>query len=263
MDPDDLLRVADLNLAESFREMARWHARTEILERDSMLLTCGPDSFPALSFAMRAAADARPMAEEFLRVAKAFFAERKRAFSIRLRSHADADLVAACEALGLPCVADSPGMVLDAPLTAAAALKGVELRMVKQPQDAADYGRIVAEAYESAGLRKESALLQFALPDRLVSPHLVVAVAYVEGTPSSCAMGLLSHGIAGVYWVGTIPSARRLGLAELCTRAVGNEAFARGARRIVLQASAQGEPVYKAMGYREFTRYPWYLCRTR
>jgi predicted GNAT family acetyltransferase len=76
-------------------------------------------------------------------------------------------------------------------------------------------------------------------------------------------MSLLSHGIAGIYWVGTVPSARRRGLATLCTQAVGNDAFAQGARRVVLQASAEGEPLYRAMGYREFTRYPWYLCPTR
>lgn len=259
----DLLRLADLNLAESYREMARWHAHTEIVERDSTLMTCGPDSFPALSFAMRAAADARPAAADFLRIAKAFFAERKRAFSIRVRSHVDADLSEACEGLGLRCVFDSPGMVLDAPLAPVVAPKGVELRTVRHPRDAADFGQVVAEAYEASGLRKESAALQFALGDRLIAPHLLLAVAYVDGAPSSCAMALLSHGIAGIYWVGTVPGARRRGLAELCTRAVGNEAFARGARRVILQASAEGQPVYRAMGYREFTRYPWYLCPTR
>jgi ribosomal protein S18 acetylase RimI-like enzyme len=263
MDPDDLLRLADLNLAESYREMARWHARTEIVERDSMLLTCGPDSFAGLSFAMRAAEDTRPSAADFLKIAKAFFAERKRGFSIRVRSHADADLAEACGALGLPCIFDSPGMVLDGPLAPAAAPEGVELLMVRHPRDAADFGRVVAESYENTGLRKESAALQFALPDRLIAPHLLVVVASVDGAVSSCAMGLLSHGIAGIYWVGTVPSARRRGLAELCTRAVGNHAFAQGARKVVLQASAQGEPVYRAMGYREFTRYPWFLCPTR
>jgi predicted GNAT family acetyltransferase len=56
-----------------------------------------------------------------------------------------------------------------------------------------------------------------------------------------------------------MPDARGKGLAELCTRAVGNLAFDLGARVVVLQASVMGEPVYRRMGYREVTRYPYYL----
>jgi ribosomal protein S18 acetylase RimI-like enzyme len=263
MDTETLLRLADLNLAESYREMARWHAHTEILERGSMLLTCGPDSFPALSFAMRTGPGPHPSPDDFLQLATAFFRERKRTFSIRLRSHADADLAAVCEARRLPRLDESPGMVLDGTLAEAIAAEGVELRTVNDPQLAADFGRVAAAAYETAGLRKESAALQFGIPERLLEPHLFAMVAYLDATPSACAMALLSHGIAGVYWVGTVPGARRRGLGELCTRAVGNEAFARGVHRVVLQASAEGEPVYRSMGYREFTRYPWYLCPTR
>jgi ribosomal protein S18 acetylase RimI-like enzyme len=263
MNEETLLRLADLSLAESYREMARWHTHTEILEQGSMLLTCGPDSFPALSFAMRTGPEARPSPDDFLRIATAFFRERRRAFSIRLRSHADADLAEVCEARGVRRVGDSPGMVLEGALPDAVAAAGVELRIVNDSQSAADFGRVAAAAYETAGLRKESAALQFGVPERLLEPHLFAVVAYLGRAPSACAITLLGHGIAGVYWVGTAPDARRRGLAELCTRAVGNEAFARGARRVVLQASAEGESLYRAMGYREFTRYPWYLCATR
>ncbi len=71
-------------------------------------------------------------------------------------------------------------------------------------------------------------------------------------------MTILSHGIAGVYWVGTVEEARGYGLGDLCTRTVSNAAFDRGAKRVVLQASKQGEPIYLRMGYREVTRYLWY-----
>jgi ribosomal protein S18 acetylase RimI-like enzyme len=263
MERAELLELGDLNLAESYREMARWHAECELIERDSILLTCGPDSFPALSFAMRVRPEPEPGALAFLNVAKAFFADRKRSFSIRVRSHVDGDLEQACEAMGLLRVADNPGMAIDKPLADASAPAGFELRRVGDVETAMDFGRVAADAYATSGLRKESAARLFAMPGRLIAPHLVAVVGYADDSPCSCALALLSHGIAGIYWVGTIPQARGSGFAAQCTRSVGNEALARGARFVVLQASEQGEPVYRRMGYREFTRYPWYICRTR
>jgi predicted GNAT family acetyltransferase len=87
-------------------------------------------------------------------------------------------------------------------------------------------------------------------------------VAYKDNKPASCAFALLSHGIAGIYYVGTIEAARGIGLAEQCVRAVGNAAFKFGARCVILQASIYGEPVYKRIGYQESTRYLRYLCRS-
>ena len=72
-------------------------------------------------------------------------------------------------------------------------------------------------------------------------------------------MVIVTHGVAGVYWVGTAPGARGRGLAELCTRAAGNAGFDLGARVAALQASVMGEPVYRRMGYVEVTRYPSFV----
>jgi predicted GNAT family acetyltransferase len=72
-------------------------------------------------------------------------------------------------------------------------------------------------------------------------------------------MIVFSHSIAGIYWVGTIESFRKKGLAEVCTATVTNEAFRRGASSVILQASPFGEPIYRRLGFKEFTRYLWYM----
>ena len=61
-------------------------------------------------------------------------------------------------------------------------------------------------------------------------------------------MTLSSHGIAGLYWVGTVEQARRSGLGRAVTAAVTNIAFDRGASLVTLQASVMGEPVYRVHG---------------
>ena len=70
---------------------------------------------------------------------------------------------------------------------------------------------------------------------------------------------LLSHGIGGVYWVGTTPAGRGRGLAEACTRTVTNIAFDEGARMVTLQASPMGDPIYRRMGYRQIGSYALYF----
>ena len=97
----------------------------------------------------------------------------------------------------------------------------------------------------------------------MLAPHLVWALARLDGRPVACAMALLSHGVAGVYWVGTAPDVRRRGLAERVTRAVGNAGFDAGMRVAALQASVMGHPVYLRMGYETVSYTRWYLARPR
>ncbi len=100
-------------------------------------------------------------------------------------------------------------------------------------------------------------------PQRVLEPQFILGLVHLNGAPASAAMALLSHGIGGIYWVGTLKQARGMGLAEYCVSGVGNAAFSAGARKIILQASTFGEPIYAKIGYREFTRYPWFMCSSK
>ena len=79
-----------------------------------------------------------------------------------------------------------------------------------------DYGRVVAEANDDPGERERAGLL---FHDRtILAPHIAAFVAYLDGAPVSCAMTLVSHGVAGVFYVATVESARRRGLGDALTR---------------------------------------------
>ena len=140
---------------------------------------------------------------------------------------------------------------------------GVTLKHVTNKSMVNDYAEVVALSFTHLGMPEEAGRSIFSNPNAFLAPHLYAVVAYKDEKPVSCALALLSHGIGGIYYVGTIESARGMGLAEHCTRAVGNAAFEFGARLVILQASPYGEPVYKRMGYQESTRYCRFLCGSR
>jgi ribosomal protein S18 acetylase RimI-like enzyme len=74
-------------------------------------------------------------------------------------------------------------------------------------------------------------------------------VAYINDTPAAASTVFFGSRAAGVYFVATIPSARRKGLANAVTRRGLEESRRRGYATAVLQASRMGEPLYRKMGF--------------
>ncbi|MDX2167636.1 MAG: GNAT family N-acetyltransferase [Deltaproteobacteria bacterium] len=254
MTDDERRELSDLNYAEASREMAR-RAGGAVLDEGGVLLFAGGDALPVLiNGAMRT--DPRVAPAEVLARARHFFAPRRRGFSVIARAHVDADLQEACTTAGLIAFGQAPGMVLDRRLPDAAPPPGVTLRAVASADDAVAFAAVMDEAYQSLGMPAGVAAAQVGRLAALAAPHIVAVLARLDGAPVAGAMTIVTHGVAGVYWVGTRAAARGRGLAELCTRAAGNACFDRGARIAALQASPMGEPVYRRMGYREVTRYP-------
>jgi GNAT superfamily N-acetyltransferase len=135
---------------------------------------------------------------------------------------------------------------------------GVRILAVS-PERATDFVEVIAAAYETMGLAPDVTRKAFATPERWLAAQWHVQVVYEHDRPVAGAMLLFSHGIAGVYWVGTLPDARGRGYADAVMRVITRYAFEHGARLVVLQASPMGDPVYRRLGFREVTRYPWYL----
>jgi hypothetical protein len=251
---EERILLSDLNYAEALRELTR-RAGGVVHDEDGVLCYAGVDSYPVLmNGAMRTGSG--PPAAVVLERARAFFARRGRGYTVCVRAHADTDLREAGERAGLTPIGDGPGMVLDRRLPDVMPPPGVELRRVSSDDDVAAFGRIMGEAYATYGMPATVGPASFPHRDVLVAPHIATFLAVLEGEPVAGAMVVVTHGVAGVYWVGTVPAARGRGLAELCTRAAGNAGFDQGARLAALQASVMGEPLYRRMGYVEVTRYP-------
>ncbi len=255
MSPSSILELSDLNYAEANRELTR-RGGGIVHDEDGLLLYAGAHSLPVL---VNGAIRTNPKlpAETVLTRARNFFAPLGRGYSILIQAHIDADLRDAATAAGLHTMGDSPGMVLDRRLPDVTPKPDITLRQVTNASDAKAFGDVMSAAYGTYGMPPDVTPAILGNPNVLSAPHIVTFLAELGGKPAAGAMVIVTHGVAGIYWVGTTPDARGRGLAELCTRAAGNAGFDLGARIAALQASVMGEPVYRRMGYVEVTRYPY------
>jgi len=135
----------------------------------------------------------------------------------------------------------------------------VKVRLANGVADWQAFVDIAATSYVSMGFPAEATRALMSSPERMQRPVWRCAVASHEGVDRAAAVLLLSHSIAELYWVGTLPEARNKGLAAACVHHLTNVAFEQGARAVVLQASAARAPLYRRMGFVEFTQYPIYF----
>ncbi len=253
---DDLGTLGHLNLIEFSREQARWGVGGAVEESDGVVLVASGSWLPVLcNCGFRG--DDRIAPALLVERSDAFFGARRRGYTIMVRDTAvDDDLRRGCETAGLVAFGEpAPEMACTAPVTEHRP-DGVDIRPVTTAAGVADFAAVCAAAYSTYGMPAETPAELFSVPERVLDARHVVAVLASAGDqPVSGALILLSHGIAGVYWVGTVDGARRSGLGRAVTASVTNTAFARGATAVTLQASVMGEPIYRAMGYRSLFRY--------
>ena len=132
---------------------------------------------------------------------------------------------------------------------------GLQVRRVRDDQGRRDYLEVTAEAYATFQQPREMTEETFAALESLRAPHIQGFVGYLDGAPVAAAALYLTHGVAGIGWVGTVSAHRGHRYAEAVTWAAVREGFKRGAIFANLQASPLGRPVYERMGFITPTRY--------
>jgi GNAT superfamily N-acetyltransferase len=153
---------------------------------------------------------------------------------------------------GKVCVADPPGM------------EAAQLAPPRRPLPA-----LVCRPVRDAGTRRAfcnivCACFQVPAPvgERLYLPvdawnhPLQGWIGYHAGEPVCCAAVIDAAGCLGIYSVGTLPAWRGRGFGEAVVRHAVSAAREAGARGpLILQSSISGESLYRAMGFRQTTRY--------
>jgi ribosomal protein S18 acetylase RimI-like enzyme len=258
MNDAHVLAPADLNFIEFNRHGARTTHGGLVHEEAGLVIFRPGHRFP-VGFTGVFRTDPSLAPSEAIRRAREFFAPLDQGYTHVLMLHRDPDLAMALEASGATAFSRSPGMVCERRLSDMPMPPGVVLERVVDARGVRSFGEIAGMAYATMGMPPKIGPRHFADDASLLQPDIFAFVARLDGVPIGTAMCLVSHGVAGIYWVGTVPEARRRGIGEACTRAATNAGFDAGARFAALQASAMGEPIYRRMGFREVTRYPWYV----
>jgi ribosomal protein S18 acetylase RimI-like enzyme len=159
-------------------------------------------------------------------------------------------LVAACEKFGLRAVAEMPGMVADSLREAKRVSSRMEIVRAQDPRVMADFRTIGALCFHVP-----PTWFREVFDDAMPTREFVCWVGYSAGLPVATAATVVSHGVIGIYNVATVPDERGKGYAEAITRyAIAEAARQSGVTRVILQATAQGERLYKRLGFYEVSR---------
>jgi ribosomal protein S18 acetylase RimI-like enzyme len=250
--PAWLARRADANYRELFRAMARISPDGRVEEDGDLLLVRTGPLLPLFNAAIVKRVPAEP--EALFHRATTFFAASSQRWALVAADDA-ADAMAATAANAGRCRDASPGMVLTPPVGAPPAPAGLRIEVVRDTAMLRTYNETMTAGFGNewaAGAMLETNAL-------LDVPDLVHYAGFVADVPVATAMRFISHRMAGVYNVSTVPEYRRRGIGEAMTWRAALDGLAEGCLASSLQASEMGLTMYRRMGYQTVTAYSLWL----
>jgi len=240
----DLLHACDVNMRLSNAAFLGTSVKGEVLESFDLYITnCG---LAAVDFNRAHVKDpgsdlAAPIAR-----AEAYFRAAELPFGFTVRSDLETpECAAALERAGYVRTASIPAMVLDPIRAENPSIPGFAVREVRTQ---ADLEQFQSTSFIGFGFPPTIGRL-FLTEQFLRTPGAVLYLGTVDGEPACTSSVVRTSGIAGVYWVATLPEFRGRGLGEAITWAAVAGGAADGCRVASLQASDMGRPVYERMGF--------------
>jgi ribosomal protein S18 acetylase RimI-like enzyme len=246
---DELLVAADRNIVGAWRAvLAGSPTPGEAREGAVTLLSSG---LPVPLFNPAFVAGAVNDPEVTVRRIVDHYASRGAPFAVYFRDEVAPGLAEACDAAGL-LEHWRPALMVLAPIppTDPSAMSDLRIRRVTT-HTVDDYAAVLSAGF---GLPSELADLLFGT-SLLGIAGLSAFIGTVQGEPVGSAAVFVSDGVAGIYNIATVPSRRGKGIGEAMTWAAVKAGEEAGMTCAILQASAQGEPVYQRMGFETPSRY--------
>lgn len=164
-------------------------------------------------------------------------------------------------ACGLEYDGNTPGMAVDlAELDdRGRSVPGLAIERVQGPQAQASFASVAVAGFDLPPASKGAsiALLEGLGYDLPLASYLGI----YNGEPVATSQVFLGEGVAGIYWVATLPAGRGKGIGAAMTLAPLLEARRMGYRAGILQSSPMGYPVYRRLGFVENCRLPYYTWK--
>jgi GNAT superfamily N-acetyltransferase len=240
----------DADYWESSRLFMEVSRRGEAIDQGDLLLHhCG---FPMLNLNLAHVKDPDADPHDVAARAQRWFGERELPFLVSVRSDRAGRFAPALRDAGWQAQPGIPALSLrlagaraaDAAF-AASQVAGLEIRRVRDDGDLAAFQRT---AFVGFGLPEPAARL-YLTPELRDTPEVTLLLGCLDGQPACTSLVIDRGEIAGIYWVATLPDARRRGLGEAITWAAVHAGAAAGCAVASLQASAMGRPIYERMGF--------------
>jgi GNAT superfamily N-acetyltransferase len=246
----------EANLRQSFRTLAQGRPRSDVSELDGVSIVSLGVAFQMFNAAfLNRRVTGREDMEHRLASAASFFKARRLPWSFWicedwLAWSARRSLVSSCESFGLHPVTEMPGMVADSLREPKRSPTRLDVRRAADP--------IAMEHFRSIGsvcFHVPPSWFREVFDDAMPAREFVCWVGYCESRPVATAATVVYDGVIGVYNVATVPDERSRGYAEAITRfAIAEASRQSRLTRVILQSTAQGERLYKRLGFREVSR---------
>lgn len=258
---DKYIKLADKNLKDSIKHQISSLENVKMYETENYIIySIGVETTDAhLNGALCLNDD---YAEEMLKKADDFFNDLDLDYTVWVREHADFKLEKVLKARGFS-PRRTPGsavMAIEERVRVADLPDGFKVKGVNNREDIEDFARVTKEAFEKTDIEVDK---MYETEETLVHDDIIAYVIYKEDQPVSAVMTVISEDVAGIYWVGTVKSARGQGVGSYVAQIATNAGFDSGKNLVILQASEAGEKVYTKLGYQTLTRYRTYVIKNR
>lgn len=192
-----------------------------------------------------------------LEAAGEHYGQRNREWSIWVCEHllgpqTSRRLMRICEAHGLECIAEAPGMETDQFPAPRRALPDLEYRLVADRETRSSFSHLVTACFH---IPPSVTLAVYEHDEPWLAP-LDIWLGYHDGQAVTSAAVIAAAGGLGIYSVATLPAWRGRGYAEAVMRHAVADQRRKGVEGpLVLQSSPAGLELYRKLGFRRVTRY--------
>ena len=127
---------------------------------------------------------------------------------------------------------------------------GMEIKEVFSLNELETWADVLVESFEFSKI--VGSYKKYFIEAGLKDSNSHYYLGFLNGKPAATGVLFEGKGAAGLFYIGTIPTARRKGIAKAMVNYLLSQARNRGYPISILQASEMGYPVYKKIGFKKY-----------